>query len=235
MASRYWVGGTAAWDDTAGTKWALTSGGAGGQGVPTSADSVFFDAASGAVSVTLSGAPKNITSLNCTGFTGTLTGSTVIGMQTGATVTFVAGMTLGASTWLEFNGTGTITFGGKTVGTLVPNGGATVQTTDALFCSNLSMASFGQLNLKSGLTHTVGQIIDNTTSVGNCVLGATTTSAATLSIASGNVNLHYATISYITATGGATFTAGPGATDGGNNTGWTFLSGGTPLFELGAF
>jgi hypothetical protein len=26
-ASRYWVGGTANWDGTAGTKWALTSGG----------------------------------------------------------------------------------------------------------------------------------------------------------------------------------------------------------------
>jgi hypothetical protein len=29
MANRYWVGGTATWDATAGTKWATTSGGAG--------------------------------------------------------------------------------------------------------------------------------------------------------------------------------------------------------------
>ena len=29
MADRYWVGGTASWDGTAGTKWATTSGGAG--------------------------------------------------------------------------------------------------------------------------------------------------------------------------------------------------------------
>ena len=43
MAARYWVGGTANWDATAGTKWALTSGGAGGQAVPTSADDVFID------------------------------------------------------------------------------------------------------------------------------------------------------------------------------------------------
>ena len=27
---RYWVGGTADWDGTAGTKWAYTSGGVGG-------------------------------------------------------------------------------------------------------------------------------------------------------------------------------------------------------------
>ena len=43
MAAKYWVGGTANWDATAGTKWALTSGGAGGQAVPTSADDVFID------------------------------------------------------------------------------------------------------------------------------------------------------------------------------------------------
>ena len=43
MAAKYWVGGTANWDTTAGTKWALTSGGAGGQTIPTSADDVFID------------------------------------------------------------------------------------------------------------------------------------------------------------------------------------------------
>jgi len=42
MANRYWVGGSDQWNGTAGTKWALTSGGAGGQTVPTSADDVFF-------------------------------------------------------------------------------------------------------------------------------------------------------------------------------------------------
>jgi hypothetical protein len=46
MADRYWVGGTANWDGTSGTKWSATSGGAGGASVPTSADDVFFDATS---------------------------------------------------------------------------------------------------------------------------------------------------------------------------------------------
>ena len=71
MANRYWVGGNASWDATAGTKWALTSGGAGGQAVPTSADDVFFDAASGAVTVTLS-TFQSCNNLDFTGFTGTL-------------------------------------------------------------------------------------------------------------------------------------------------------------------
>jgi hypothetical protein len=43
----YWVGGTGNWDATA-TKWAATSGGAGGAGVPTLSDNVFFDSASNA-------------------------------------------------------------------------------------------------------------------------------------------------------------------------------------------
>ena len=46
MANRYWVGGSATWNATVGTKWATTSGGAGGASVPTSADDVFLDAAS---------------------------------------------------------------------------------------------------------------------------------------------------------------------------------------------
>ena len=52
MASRYWVGGTANWDNTAGTKWSDVSGGAGGFSAPTSADDVFFDANSGTNTIT---------------------------------------------------------------------------------------------------------------------------------------------------------------------------------------
>ena len=51
-ANRYWVGGTATWDGTAGTKWSTTSGGAGDSAVPTNADDVYFDSASGPVTVT---------------------------------------------------------------------------------------------------------------------------------------------------------------------------------------
>ena len=110
MASRYWVGGTAAWDGTAGTKWALTSGGAGGQAVPTSADDVFFDAASGAVTVTV-GATGNCNTLTFTGFTGTFTGSNNI-VSVG-NVTLVAGMTFSFTGSLQMTGSGTLTSAGK--------------------------------------------------------------------------------------------------------------------------
>ena len=39
---RYWVGGTGIWEST--TNWSYSSGGSGGYSIPTSADSVYFDA-----------------------------------------------------------------------------------------------------------------------------------------------------------------------------------------------
>jgi hypothetical protein len=73
MANRYWVGGTATWDATALLKWSTTSGGVGGAAVPTTSDTVFFDANSGANTVTIgSGYNPSISTLTMTGFTGTL-------------------------------------------------------------------------------------------------------------------------------------------------------------------
>src|SRR4051794_11955215 len=69
MANRFWVGGTASWDGTAGTKWSTTSGGAGGSAVPTAADDVFFSNLSTGT-CTLSGS-QVCRSLDFNGFTGT--------------------------------------------------------------------------------------------------------------------------------------------------------------------
>lgn len=102
MGDRYWVGGNANWDATAGTKWATSSGGTGGAAVPTAADDVYLDngAGTGNVSVT---APAVCRSLNCTGYTGTLTQGTsiTIGDATAGAgsiaLKFVSGMTYTAS------------------------------------------------------------------------------------------------------------------------------------------
>ena len=59
MATYYWVGGSGTWNVSATTNWSATSGGAGGAGVPTSADDVVFDINSGPASpistITVSG------------------------------------------------------------------------------------------------------------------------------------------------------------------------------------
>lgn len=53
MADRYWVGGAGTWNNAATTNWSTSSGGASGASVPTTADSVFFDANSGTTPFTV--------------------------------------------------------------------------------------------------------------------------------------------------------------------------------------
>lgn len=119
MASRYWVGGTASWDGTAGTKWAATSGGAGGQSVPGSADDVFFDAASGAVTITQTTTPITVNSLNMTGFTGTFAASAIdrqFAVNLNLTVGAAANFTHIGEIIILGSATSTITSNGRTWG-----------------------------------------------------------------------------------------------------------------------
>jgi hypothetical protein len=130
MADRYWVGGTANWDGTAGTKWAATSGGAGGQSVPTSADDVFFTNLSTGT-VTLAAGNTGAKSINCTGFAGTITGTAAISVA--GSVTLSAAMTYTHTGTMTFTGTATLITAGKTFsGVTVDGSGITVTLGDAL-------------------------------------------------------------------------------------------------------
>ena len=84
----------------------------------------------------------------------------------------------------------------------------------------------GTLNLKSGVTSTVGAFATTGTTLK--YLGSTTLGTqATISDASGTDTATYLTILDSNATGGATWIAGTATSDGGNNTGWTFAAPGT--------
>jgi hypothetical protein len=134
MPSRYWVGGTASWDGTAGSKWAATSGGAGGESVPTTADDVFFDANSTGT-VTIAAGNTGAASINCTGFTGTITGTA--GITVAGSVTLDAGQTYTHTGIITFTGTGTLTTAGKTFSAVTVNGaGITLTLGDALNTGN---------------------------------------------------------------------------------------------------
>jgi len=147
MADRYWVGGTANWDGTAGTKWAATSGGAGGASVPSTIDDVFFDAVSTGT-VTIATGNGGAKSINCTGFTGTITGSA--GIIVAGSVTLSTGMTISHSGIITVSGTGTVTTAGKTLASLFISGsGITVTLGDALTASN-------NLNLTQGTFDAAG-------------------------------------------------------------------------------
>jgi hypothetical protein len=171
MANRYWVGGADNWNATAGTKWALTSGGAGGQAVPTSTDDVFFDGASGAVTVTVS-ATANCQNLDFTGFTGTFAGSSALNIY--GNLVLVAGMTRtysGTCTFRATSGTKTITSNGKswTSGTTTFNGsGGTFQLVD-------QFESVGSINLTAGTFSANSQtVLLNGTGTTHTITGAFT-------------------------------------------------------------
>lgn len=201
MAARYWVGGTDTWDGTAGTKWALTSGGAGGQAVPTSSDDVFFDGASGANTVTVSGS-RVCKSLTCTGFTGTLAGTSTPVVTVSGDVTLASTLTF-ASTGPAFtvDATSTFTSGGKSINNLTVNAsGGTVTLGDAL-------AQQASTNI---VTVTAGTF---TTSASNYSLSAgyvSSTGASTRAINfnGSTVTLNFASNSINFSGTGLTFTAG---------------------------
>jgi hypothetical protein len=187
MADRYWVGGTANWDGIAGTKWSTTSGGAGGASVPTSADDVFFSNLSTGT-CTIGFANTGAKSINCTGFTGTLAGTTAITVS--GSITLVAGMTFSYTGTVTVNATGTITSAGKTFQNITFDGtGSTFTLGDALTVTDSTTLTRGTLSL-NGFTASTGRFASgtaNTRSIafgsGNIALTSTTASTILISMA----------------------------------------------------
>lgn len=218
MADRYWVGGTAAWDGTAGTKWALTSGGAGGQAVPTTADDVFFNAASGVSTVTISAGNTGAKSINCTGFTGTIAGTAAITVA--GSITKVAAMTWSHTGKVTITGSGTLINAGKSFGGgLDINGtGITVQLGDAYpggtmelisgtFTTNnynVSCAEFRVSGVATKVINAGSSTITVTSSGGAIGFGSTLNTSLTFNAGTSQIN--------ITLTGGTTTLQGGGQT-----------------------
>jgi hypothetical protein len=149
-----------------------------------------------------------------TGFTTDLTGT--IKMSSSSAKTFAGG---GASyPTLSQTGTGALTISGSNTFVSISN---TVQPTTITFTSGTTQ------------TFTSGFALSGTS--GNLVtIGATTTSAATLSKSSGTISVSHCSISYSTATGGASWKSllANGNVNGGNNSGWMFTVGAGKFFQL---
>ena len=155
MANRYWVGGSASWDATAGSKWALTSAGSGGEAVPTSSDDVFLDSGSGVVTVTVGNSYDALfKSLNCTGFTGTLTCGTGSPNMLAGTSSTLGDFTLGSG----------MTFAGTWGSLVVSASSGTMQiTTNGIDLGTLGIGTSGggSITLLSDLTITAGSLTHN--------------------------------------------------------------------------
>lgn len=210
MPDRYWVGGTASWDGTAGTKWSATSGGPGGASVPTSADDVFFDANSTGT-CTIATGNTGARSINCTGFTGTITGTA--GITVSGSVTLVAAMTWSHTGTVTFDGTGTLTTAGKSFGRVnVSGAGITLTLGDALNTDTRFVEVVQGTFTTAGFAVTAAGLISNNSNTRTINLGASTltfnTSTAVTFTTSTNLTFNAGTSQINMSGGGAALNGG---------------------------
>jgi hypothetical protein len=196
----------------------------------TEANAPSFNISAGADSIVTTG-NSVIKNLNFTGFTGTLIAN---GRFIYGNLILVSGMTLDAAgvsttTFAGTSGTQQITTAGQTIDFPITfNGvGGTFAFQDALTLGSLRTLTFtnGTLQLKASVTSTVGSFVTSGTTQ-KFLQSTISGTQATISQASGTVDVTYLTIQDSNATGGATFNAYVSNfnVDSGNNTGWNGLS-----------
>lgn len=167
MATYYWVGGTGTWDGTTTTNWSLTSGGAGGAGVPTTADNVYINSSSGTGTITLS--DGHCLNADFTGYSGTVTDA-----GSGTFLSVSGNFTLtNSTTWL---GLGDLRYEGA--GSSIWNFNGT-----DIGSGFLSVSSSGTLTISTGFTST--KLIQITTS--GCVLNLNSTVTAAIAHTAGTL------------------------------------------------
>jgi len=152
MATYYWVGGSGNWNTTDTTNWALSSGGAGGAGVPTSTDDVVFDGSSDA------GAPFVVTVTGTSSAPALCKDFTASGLAQAMTLTYAASawldvygsLTLPASnfTWTGVSGN-RLQFRATSAGKTITTNGVTLTSTFVAF-----IGVGGEWTLGSALTTT---------------------------------------------------------------------------------
>lgn len=230
MADRYWVGGSNPWgggfDST--SNWSTTSGGSGGASIPTSADNVFFNAASG------SGSTWIYTSAVCnnlitTGYTGTL----VSQLQGYPWVygTLTLGKSLDISPTLQSGISQTFNPGGYSITDLANGASTTIVCSGALtLTGTLFCNQSGQLTLVAGTTNVIPNLFIGAYATAEFKFRTSVSGTqASLSDSSGSNILNYIDSKDINFTGGAAWLRGTGFIDSGNNTG---LSSGTASYSL---
>jgi hypothetical protein len=230
-STRYWVGGTGNWSDTA--RWSTGSGGASGASVPRSHDDVVFDSLSNATAYT---ATVNAVTggIRCKALTiagplvgnVTLAGSTaIVGIHgnvtlpaTGLTRTYTGAITLSGSTsglTLTTNGVvlaSTITVNGVgcewTLGFALDNGTSLFILTNGLFdCATYNFTASG-VSSNSGNSRTFDfgsgtvALSDNSFPIS---FGTTETNAANLTIAAGTAQINLSNANPVFSGNGKTF------------------------------
>jgi hypothetical protein len=177
MATYYWVGGAGTWNNSATTNWASSSGGAGGAGVPTSADNVIFDANSG------TGDINEQSTAACNDLTVTATQAIRIGtafnsLKVYGSLSAVSGASRLDGTQLIFAATTTgktISTGGKSINSFTFNGVGGGWTLLSNISSGANSCTFTNGTLDTnGYTLNFGTVTYSATGTFNLTLGTST-------------------------------------------------------------
>ena len=197
MADKFWVGGTGTWDAATTTNWSLTSGGAGGAAVPTTADRVVFDSASnvagsGASYTVTRTAITNVLGINMSNpSAGTLTfaGSSVIGVTT-------SGLAINGT--VNWTNTGILTFSGTTA--IFFTAPSIIASPIVINGTGITVTLNGAVSTSSTLTLTAGTLALSTfvfTAATANISGSTT---RTFNFGTGNLTLTGSGTTIFTAT-----------------------------------
>ena len=226
MANRYVR--TAGGNYSTAATWASTSGGTDSVAVPTSADDVFLDANSGQLTVDAASAAKSV---NCTGYTGTLTHNAFVWTVAGS-VTFVSGMTytpLETST-VTLSATNTLTTAGKLFPLMILNTGITTTLADGL---NFMASKVITLTLNGSSLTLNGQTVSGNSAT-NRVLIRTNTIGTTYTITNTTGTFANADFRDITLSAAADLSAITGLSGNcGGNSGITFTTAATQTYTGG--
>ena len=226
-STRYWVGGTGNWSDTA--RWSTSSGGASGASVPRSHDDVVFDSLSNATAYTAT-VDAVTGGIRCKALTiaGPLVGNVTLAGST-AIVGIHGNVTLPA-TGLTRTYTGAITLSGSTSGlTLTTNGVVFVSpfitngvasewslgsaaecTTFSIVNGSFDLAGYNltcqQIASDNGNSRTINFGSGTTTAtIGTTTFGTTETSAANLTVIAGTSQLNFSNANPTFSGNGKTF------------------------------
>jgi hypothetical protein len=212
-STRYWVGGTGNWNDTA--RWSTSSGGVSGADLPRSHDDVVFDSLSNATAYTAT--VNAITGGNrCKALTVagplvgnvTLAGSTTLFIHdditlpaTGLTRTYLGTITLtgtGAGKTITTNGvtlSSDFTINGVsaewTLASALNMGSNTLTVTNGSFDTDVYNLTCGNITSNSSNTRTLDFGSSTISSVGNFSFGTTETARAALTFSAGTSQLNF--------------------------------------------
>jgi len=184
MANRYFINGGVDnnWGST--SNWSTTSGGAGGSAVPLSTDDVFFDSSS--PNCTVNTSARVAKTLDCTGYTNTITMTQ--GITASGSVTLSAAMTIAGSGSLTVNATATLTSNGKTWPNALTPGAVTITLADNWQVGSLTISSSGGTTTFNGNQLGMSSLSVTTTRTVNGSSLLLLNGTGTVNVSSGTIN-----------------------------------------------